>query len=119
MTYVVIMNIVYTKDSGQMNFNFNTDGFNERTNYIHNANDMNKLKQNGTTNFDNSFAKMKVEENKSDVETTKSEVIFTKEEARGNQDNFIIRNNNMRNANIKPSANNPVSNAMNRNMFKK
>jgi len=113
------MNIVYIKDSGQMNFNFNTDGFNERSNYIHNANDMNRLKQSGPVNFDNSLVKMKVEENKSDIQTTKSEVIFTKEEVRGNQDNFIIRTNNMRNANRGPAANNPVSNAMNRNMLKK
>ena len=102
-----------------MNFNFNTDGFNERTNYIHNANDMNKLKQNGPSNFDNSFSKMKVEENKSNIETTKSEVIFVKEEASVNRDNFIVRTNNMRNVNAKPNMNNPVSNAMNRNMFKK
>ena len=102
-----------------MNFNFNTDGFNERTNYIHNANDMNKLKKNGPTNFDNSYAKMKVEENKNNVETTKSEVVFIKEEVRGNQDKFIIRTNNMRNANTRSTVNNPISIAINRNMFKK
>lgn len=102
-----------------MNFNFNTDGFNERTNYIHNANDMNKLRQNGPSNFDNSFAQMKVQENKSDIETAKSEVVFVKKEARGNQENFVIRTNNMRNVNSIPDSNNPVSSAMNRNMFKR
>lgn len=102
-----------------MNFNFNTDGFNERTNYIHNANDINRLKQNGNSDFDNSFAKMRVEENKNNVETTKSEVVYVEKDARGSKDNFIIRTNNIRNANVGPTSNNPISNAMNRNMFKK
>ena len=36
--------------------NFNTDGFNGRTNYIHYLNDLSKLKRNGSSNLDNSFA---------------------------------------------------------------
>lgn len=98
--------------------NYNTDGFNERTNYIHNSNDINRLKKNGPSNFDNSFAKMRAEEHKSDVETTKQDAVITTEETRGSKDNFVIRNNNMRNANTIPNNNNPVSNALNRNMFK-
>ena len=39
--------------------------------------------------------------------------------AKGNQENFVLRNNNMRNANAKPVQNNPVMNALNRNMFKR
>ena len=42
--------------------NFRTDGFNERTNYIHNSNNLNKLRKNGPSNIDSSFAKMRTEE---------------------------------------------------------
>lgn len=98
---------------------YNMDGFNERTNYIHNSNDMNRLKQNGPSNFDNSFAKMRVEEHRLDVETVNTDKTFVTEEVRGNKDNFILRNNNMMNANVKPNMSNPVSNALNRSMFKK
>lgn len=48
------------------NFNFNTDGFNERHTYIHNEIDKNKK----IKNIDNSFVKMKVNENKPDIETS-------------------------------------------------
>lgn len=99
--------------------NYNTDGFNERTNYIHNSNDMNRLKKEGPSNFDNSFAQMRVDERKNLVETTNQDKVIVTEEVRGNQDNFVLRNNNMRNVNVKPTANNPVSNALNRNMFKR
>lgn len=99
--------------------NYSTDGFNERTNYIHNSNDMNILKEKGSSNFDNSFAQMKVEENKPDVKTVNIDHSEYIEEARGSKDNFVLRNNNMRNANAKPTMNNPVSNALNRNMFKR
>ena len=98
--------------------NFNTDGFNERSNYIHNANDINKLKNNPNS-FDNSFAKMRTEERKDLVETTNTDKVINVEEAKGSKDNFIVRNNNMMNANVKPNQNNPVSNALYRNMFKK
>lgn len=49
-----------------MNNNFNTDGFNERHIYIHNELDKNKKIQ----NIDNSFVKMKVNENKPNIETS-------------------------------------------------
>lgn len=98
--------------------NFNTDGFNERTNYIHNQNDLNRLKNN-PNNFDNSFAKMRTEERKNSVETTNHDVVIVSEDVRGNKDNFIIRNNNMNRVNSKPNPNNPVSDALNRNLFKR
>ena len=90
--------------------NFNTDGFNERSNYIHNSNDKNRLNQMGT---------MKIDENKPGVQTTKTDTVMLKEEVRGAKENFVLRNHNMMNANSKSTLNNPVSNAMNRNMFKK
>ncbi len=99
--------------------NFSTDGFNNRTNYIHNANDRNRLNKMGPSNIDNSFAKMKVEENKPDIKTVNTDSTFIKEEVRGNRDNFVLRNNNMMNVNRKVNPNNPVSNAMNRNRFNK
>jgi len=99
--------------------NYNTDGFNERNNYIRNANDMNRLNQNGPSNFDNSFAKMRVNENRPDIKTVEVNHEIIIEETRGNRENFVVRNANMRNFNVKPSSNNPISNAMNRNMFKR
>jgi len=99
--------------------NFNTDGFNERSIYIHNSNDRNRLSQTGPSNMDSSFAQMKINENKPDVETENTDTLIFKEEVRGARENFILRNHNMMNANSKPTSNNPVSNAMNRNMFKK
>lgn len=98
--------------------NYNTDGFNERSVYIHNSNDMNKLKNN-STNFDNSFAKMRSEERKNEVETTNDDSVDINKEVRGNKDSFIVRNKNMMNANCNVNPNNPVQNALNRNMFKK
>lgn len=99
--------------------NFNTDGFNDRSNYIHNSNDMNRLNQAGPSNIDSSFAKMKINENKPDVQTVNTDTAIFKEEVRGARENFVLRNHNMMNANSKPTSSNPVSNAMNRNMFKK
>lgn len=99
--------------------NYNTDGFNERQNFIHNSNDANRLKKSGPSNFDNSFAQMKVQENKPDIQTVDTDVNIECEEVRGSRENFLLRNNNMRNANSKPAMNNPVSMAMNRNMFKR
>lgn len=97
--------------------NFNTDGFNERTNYIRNSNDLNKLKQSNLTRVDNSFAKMKVEENRTDIKTYNNDKILVNEEVRGNKENFVIRTNNIKNANSKVNPNNPVQNALNKNMF--
>lgn len=96
--------------------NYNTDGFNERSVYIHNSVDKSKT---SNINFDNSFAKMRSEERKNIVETVNNDKNEYVENAKGNIDNFVLRNNNMRNANRIPSQNNPVFNAMNRNMFKK
>ena len=98
--------------------NFNTDGFNERNNYIHNSNDRNRLAKMGPSNIDNSFGKMRSEERRNLVETTNTDTVITTEEVRGSRENFLLRNNNMRNANARPTMNNPVSNALNRNMFK-
>ena len=98
--------------------NFSGDGFNERTNYIHNSNDENRVKNN-PSNFDNSFAQMRTEERRGLVETTNQDEVIVIEEAKGNKENFLIRNNNMNRVNTKPNMNNPVSNALNRNMFKR
>ena len=94
---------------------FKIDGFNERMNYIKNSNNV----RNKPNRFDNSFGKMRSEERKGLVETANNDQVFVAEEAKGNKDNFIIRNNAINNANHKPSSNNPVRNALNRNMFKK
>ena len=98
-----------------MKFN---DGFNERMNYIHNSNDMNRLKNN-PNKFDNSFAKMRTDERRNLVTTTNQDQVLVTEEVRGNKDNFLIRNNNMNRVNAKPNMNNPVIDALNRNMFKR
>ena len=97
---------------------FNNDGFNERMNYIHNSNDLNKIKNN-PNNFDNSFAKMRTEERRNLVTTTNHDKVLVTEEVRGNKDNFLIRNNNINRINAKPNMNNPVSDALNRNKFKR
>lgn len=99
--------------------NFNTDGFNDRTIYIHNSNDRNRLNKTVIGNFDNSFARMRVEENRPDVKTVNLDKKIIKEEPRGSKDNFVIRNKNMMNANSRVNQNNPVANALNRNIFKK
>ena len=95
--------------------NFNTDGFNERTTYIRNANDQNKLSK-MNHNFDNSFAEMRVQENRPDVQTVNTDKTILAEEAKGNVNNFVLRQNNMRNVN-RPINDNPVSRAMNKNNF--
>ncbi len=99
--------------------NYNTDGFNNRHIYINNANDARRLKQNGPINSDSSVAQMRINENKPDIKTVNTDKTILKEDVRGNRENFVLRNNNMMNANRKVNPNNPVSNAMNRNMFKK
>lgn len=98
---------------------FNNDGFNERTTYIRNSNDLNRLRKNGIKHLDNSFAQMRMEERRNLVETTNQDKVIVTEEVRGNKDNFLLRNNNINRLNTKPNANNPVSNALNRNMFKR
>ena len=98
--------------------NYNTDGFNDRTIYINNSNDKNKL-NNMTSVFDNSLSKMRIEENIPDIKTVNQDKTIVYEETRGNRENFVLRNNNMANVNSRVNSNNPIANAMNRNMFKK
>lgn len=98
---------------------FKIDGFNERFNYIQNANGLNKLKKNGPSNVDSSFAKMKSEERKNIVETVNHDMTNYQNQTIGNRDNFVVRNNAISNANKKPMPNNPIMQAMNKNMFKK
>lgn len=96
--------------------NYNTDGFNDRMIYIYNSNDKNNAK---VGNFDSSFAEMRVNENKPDIQTANSDKTFIKEEAKGDKENFVLRNFNINHANAKVNKNNPVSNAMMKNMFRK
>ena len=96
--------------------NYNTDGFNERSIYIHNSNDKNKL---NNKDIDNSFDKMRIEERKNTVVTTNTDKSEYIGETRGNKDKFILMNNNIRNVNSKPNINNPVYNALNKNMLRK
>ena len=98
--------------------NYNTDGFNNRSIYIHNSNDKNRL--NGmSSSYDNSLAKMRIDENKPNIETINHDKVIVYQETRGNKDNFILRNKIMSNANSRINSNNPVADAMSRNMFKK
>lgn len=99
--------------------NYNTDGFNNRNIYINNSNDRNNIARNGPSNIDSSFAKMRINENRPDVKTVNNDKVIVTEEVRGNRENFVLRNNNMINANARVNPNNPVNNAINRNMFKK
>ena len=94
---------------------YNIDGFNERMNYIQNSNNI----RNKKNNFDNSFAKMRSEERRDTVVTTNNDNIPVNEEVRGNKENFVLRNNAINNVNSRPVQNNPVSNALNKNMFRK
>lgn len=96
--------------------NYGTDGFNERSIYIHNSNDKNKL---NNVTFDNSFAKMRAEERRNEIQTANNDSSVVIEETRGNKDNFVVRNSIMNNSNVKVNPNNPIQNALNRNMFKK
>lgn len=90
--------------------NYNTDGFNERSIYIHNSLDKGKKH----AKFDNSFAQMRALEHKNDVATVNSDKIFTYKEIRGNKENFILRNAKM--SNSEPKGNlNPL---FHNNMFK-
>ena len=105
------------KGNGLMNYN--TDGFNNRSVYINNANDMSKIQKNGPSNIDNSVAKMRMAENRPDIQTVNSDKKIEKVEARGSRENFVLRNHNIMNVNKTFNSNNPVSNALNKNTFKK
>ena len=97
---------------------FNTDGFNERSNYIHNANDRNKLNKIGPSNSDSSVAKMLIAENKPNIQTVNTDKTTIKvDEVKGKKENFVIRNYNMMNVNKMNNKNNPVANALNKNNF--
>ena len=88
--------------------NYNTDGYNERSLYINNSNDFNN-KNNAT--FDSSFAKMRVDEHRNKVNTVNTDKRYEKIEAKGARDNFILRNNNMRNNCIRPTFNSSAFNS--------
>ena len=94
--------------------NFNTDGFNERTIYIKNANDLNRVKQMGSIKIDNSVVKMKMDENKPNVNTTNNDKTISTEEAKGRRENFVLRNYNINNVNRQ---NKNLNNIINRKSF--
>ncbi len=74
------------------------DGFNERTNYIHNSLDKNKIQKLGPSNIDSSFAKMNIDSHKNDVETINTDKVNIIPEVKGKKENFILRNQNIMNA---------------------
>ena len=80
--------------------NYNTDGFNERSFYVHSSNDANKLKEKEPVSYDNSLPTFKMNENKPDIKTSSNEKTI------GNQDlnvnNSLLHSmgiNNIRNNN--------------------
>lgn len=96
---------------------YNIDGFNERTNYIHNSNDMRKLNKNKI--YDSSFAKMKIKENSPNIKTSEKEGSNYIELPKGDKDNFVIRNYNINHFNnSNKNCSNRVIDALNRNRFK-
>lgn len=75
--------------------NYNTDGFNERSNYINNNN--NKITSHSS--YDNGMAKMIISENKPDIKTVEKVDLNEKvEEAKGKREDFILMNKNINNA---------------------
>ena len=78
--------------------NFNTDGFNERTIYIKNANDLNRVKQMNSKRLDNSIIKMRINENKPNIRSSNNKTILS-QEAKGKRENFVFRNYNINNVN--------------------
>ena len=75
--------------------NYNTDGFNERSNFIHNSNDLNKSRMH-PKKVDTSISQMKVTENKSDVKTYNedSNILFSKSNYKNiNQFNLFRKKN--------------------------
>ena len=101
---------------------YNVDGFNERTNYIKNANDKRILNTNSklgiNVNHDNSFAQMKVNENKPDIKTVNRDESEYIEEPHGDKENFVLQNYNLNHVNAQNKPN-PLNDALNRNRFKK
>lgn len=92
----------------------NIDGFSERRLAFLNSND----KRNQLPKVDNSLAQMMVKDNSADVETANHDSTTIPEEAKGNKENFVIRNYKINTANA-PIKSNPVSDALNRNRYKK
>ena len=91
--------------------NYNTDGFNERTVYIHNSNDKNRL--NDDAIHDSSFAKMKIDENKPDMQTANSEKIYKEDVKISTNNHNVLKNFNILNPNR--NINNRVNDALNKN----
>ena len=96
---------------------YNIDGFNERTTYIKNANGKRRLNTNAMLGknviHDSSFAQMKVNENKPDVETVNKDYQEYIEDPRGNKDNFVLRNYNLNHINPQNKPN-PVKDNVNK-----
>lgn len=90
-----------------MNNNFNTDGFNERNNYIRNSVDSNMLKKNPMKSLDNSLAKMRIDENQPDIKSYDSKgnvndnIVITKEAMIGNIERAKMNLNNFKKNNFK------------------
>ena len=75
--------------------NYNTDGFNERNIYIHNANDANRLASRKPVNYDNSLSTFKINENKPDIKTSEGKVLNTSKSV--SEKDFLLRNININN----------------------
>lgn len=89
--------------------NYSTDGFNERSNFIHNSNDKKRL-SNMNSNYDNSLVGMRIKENMPDVKTSSSDNVTINNYDK--MDKTILNNAKMNNLN-KPNLDNPVSRALN------
>lgn len=89
---------------------FNVDGFNERSNFIHNANNSRMLNK-MSHNYDNSLAQMRMNERKPNIETVRRDTKELNDDVQGSKENFVLRNHNMNNINM--------NNMLNRNLFKK
>lgn len=88
--------------------NYNNDGFNERSIYIHNANDNRRLNNCNKKN-DSSFAQMRVDENRNKVVTSNRDYFNLSTSTQVNKEKFVIMNKKINNLNT----------STNKNMFKK
>ena len=96
--------------------NFNTDGFNERSNYIHNQNDANRLKMGKSYHYDNSLARMRIAENKPDIKTVNRTTNITSQTGI-DKSNFLLRTSNIRNVEGPRKLNSSIQNTLNKNKF--
>lgn len=96
--------------------NFNTDGFNERSNYIHNQNDVNRLKMGKSHHYDNSLARMRIAENKPDIKTVNRTISITNP-TKIDRSNFLLRSSNIRNVAGPRKLNSSIQNTLNKNKF--